>query len=211
MRDYSKGKIYTIKNKNDENLIYVGSSIEEYLSKRFQKHKSHKYCSLYMYINDSNNNTSWDDWYIELYEEYPCENKMQLCKRENEIIRQMATINKIGYRTEEMKKEKQKEYREKNKEIISIRDKKYQEKNREKILKQKAEYNETHKEHKNNYMKIRYQEKKEEIKLKTKEYAEKNRAYICEKIQCSCGCLISRKGMREHERTKKHLQIINQQ
>ena len=123
MRDYSKGKIYTIKNKNDENLIYVGSSIEEYLSKRFQKHKSHKHCSLYMYINDSNNNTSWDDWYIELYEEYPCENKMQLCKRENEIIRQMATINKIGYRTEEMKKEKQKEYREKNKEIISIRDK----------------------------------------------------------------------------------------
>ena len=60
-------------------------------------------------------------------------------------------------------------------------------------------------------MKIRYQEKKEEIKLKTKEYVEKNRAYIYEKIQCSCGCLISRKGIREHERTKKHLQIINQQ
>ncbi len=75
MRDYSKGKIYTIKNKNDENLIYVGSSIEEYLSKRFQKHKSHKCCSLYMYINEPNNNTTWDDWYNELYEEYRCENK----------------------------------------------------------------------------------------------------------------------------------------
>ena len=48
MRDYSKGKIYTIKNKHDENLIYVGSSIQEYLSKRFQKHKSHKNYSLYM-------------------------------------------------------------------------------------------------------------------------------------------------------------------
>ena len=33
MPDYSKGKIYTIRNKHDENLIYVGSTIEEYLSK----------------------------------------------------------------------------------------------------------------------------------------------------------------------------------
>ncbi len=40
MRDYSKGKIYTIRNKYDENLIYVGSSIEEYVSKRFQNIKS---------------------------------------------------------------------------------------------------------------------------------------------------------------------------
>ncbi len=60
MRDYSKGKIYTIRNKHDKNLIYVGSSIEKYLSKRFQKHKSHKNCSLYMFVNDPNNNTAWD-------------------------------------------------------------------------------------------------------------------------------------------------------
>ncbi len=48
-----------------------------------------------MYINEPKNNTTWDDWYIELYEEYPCENKLQLCKRENEIIRHIATINKL--------------------------------------------------------------------------------------------------------------------
>ena len=60
-------------------------------------------------------------------------------------------------------------------------------------------------------MKIRYQEKREEIIQKTKEYREKNKDYLLEKIKCSCGCLISRKGMREHERTKKHIQLIHQQ
>ncbi len=60
-------------------------------------------------------------------------------------------------------------------------------------------------------MKIRYQEKKEEIIQKTKEYSERNKEYLLEKIECSCGCLISRKGMREHERTKKHIQLVNQQ
>ena len=149
MRDYSKGKIYTIRNKHDENLIYVGSTIEEYLSKRFQKHKSHTSCSLYMFINDPNNNTTWDNWYIELYEEHPCENKLQLCKKENEIIRQIATINKIGYRTAEIKQQKDKEYREKNKEKIASRHKIYSEQNRKKILEMKAKYNEAHKEYKN--------------------------------------------------------------
>jgi hypothetical protein len=66
MRDYSKGKVYTIKNKYDEKLIHVGSSIEEYLSKRLQKHKSHENCSLYMFMYDPINNATWDDWYIEL-------------------------------------------------------------------------------------------------------------------------------------------------
>ena len=159
MPDYSKSKIYLIKNKNNDNLIYVGSTTEHYLSTRFNKHRAQQGCSLYQYINNPDNESCWNDWYIELYEEFKCENKLQLCKKENEIIRQLATINKIGYRTEEMKKEQEKEYREKNKERIAERDKRYCEKNREKILKQKAEYNERNREHKNEYMKQLYQKK----------------------------------------------------
>jgi hypothetical protein len=74
-----------------------------------------------MFVNDPTNNTTWDDWYIALYEEHPCENKLQLCEKENEIIRQIATINKIGYRTEEMKLQKDMEYREKNKEKLELK------------------------------------------------------------------------------------------
>lgn len=202
--DYSRGKIYLIRNQDNENLIYVGSTIEIYLSKRFQKHKSQKCCSLYQYINNPDNNTNWDKWYIELYEEFPCENKLELCKRENEIIREKATINKIGYRTEEMKKEKDKEYRESHKEEIKIRDKKYVENNREKILEKKAEYNENHKEEKKQYMKERYLEKKEEIKEKVKQYREKNN----EKINCDCGSCIFKYKLNDHLKTKKHIDYI---
>ena len=210
MSKYSTGKIYTVRCKTNESLIYIGSTIETRLSARFSKHKTQYSCSLYRFINDPENKTSWDDWYIELYEEYPCENKMQLVKRENEIIREIATVNKIGYRTEEMKREKNREYREQNKDKIKISNKRYVENNREKVLQKKQEYNELHKDHKTQYMKDRYQEKKEEIKQKAKEYAEKNKDYIREKVQCVCGCMISRKAMREHERTKNHLSLINQ-
>ncbi len=162
-----------------------------------------------MFINDPKNNTTWDDLYIELYEEHPCENKLQLCKKEKEIIRQIATINKIGFRTAEMKQQKDKEYREKNKEKIASRHKIYSEQNREKLLDMKAKYNEAHNEYKKNYMKERYQIKKEEIKCKVKEYVDENKDYIREKIKCSCGCLIGRKNIREHERTHKHIELKN--
>jgi len=216
MDKYSRGKIYLIRNKDNENLIYVGSTIEIYLSKRFQKHKSHKHCSLYQYINNPDNETNWSDWYIELYEEYPCENKLVLCKRENEVIRQLATINKIGYRTEEMKKEKDKEWRENNKEIIAQKAKEYVKNNREKVLKKKAEYNENHKEYKNNYMRERYKEKRDELLEKAKQYIENNREKVLEKkreygkqkFNCECGSCIRIDNKKDHLKTKKHIDYI---
>ena len=57
--------------------------------------------------------TNIEDWYIELYEEFSCENKEQLNKREGQIIREIGTLNKrIEGRTP-------KEYRDSNKELIS--------------------------------------------------------------------------------------------
>jgi hypothetical protein len=201
---YSRGKIYLIRNKNDDNLIYVGSTIEEYLSKRFCKHKSQNNCSLYMYINNPDNNTTWSDWYIELYENYPCNSKMELVKKENEIIREKATINKIGYLTDEDYKKKYKEYIEKNKEKIKEKDRVYQQRNREHILKKKAEYNEIHREEKNKYMKERYILKKEELLLKEKERRNKNN----EKINCGCGSCIVKYKLADHIKTKKHILYI---
>jgi len=151
MRDYSKGKIYTIRNIINENHIYVGSTVEEYLSKRFQKHKTQKHCSLYKFINESSNNTVWNDWYIELYEEYPCANRLQHCKRENEIIREIATINKNGFATYESTLQKRKEWNEKNKEILKEKNIAYRKANRETLLQKKREYNEQNRELKNSW------------------------------------------------------------
>ena len=91
---YKRGMIYTIRNIKDETMIYVGSTINN-LSKRFNSHKAGCKCgksaiNLYSHIE----NNDWDDWYIELYEAHPCNNKKELNRREGEVIREIGTINK---------------------------------------------------------------------------------------------------------------------
>ena len=123
---YKRGVIYTIRNINDDTLIYIGSTTNN-LSKRFYNHKkdckSGKSCSLYNYINDDD----WTDWYIELYENYPCNNKKELERREGQVIREIGTINKnIAGRI-------RKEYREDNYDILKEKKKIYRIENIEKI------------------------------------------------------------------------------
>jgi hypothetical protein len=80
---YLRGKIYTIKNINDDR-VYVGSTTES-LKTRFSKHKHDcknypQRTSLYKHIND------WNDWQMTLYENYSCLNKRDLERRESEVI-----------------------------------------------------------------------------------------------------------------------------
>ena len=132
MPDYSKGQIYTIRCYDDKSLIYVGSTIQP-LSKRFNHHKKDNNCSLYQYIN-KNYNGIWNNWYIELYEEFKCDNKEQLNKREGEIQREIATINKrIEGRTK-------KEYYLENVDKIKENIKEYYLENADKIKENKKEY-----------------------------------------------------------------------
>ena len=132
MPDYSSGKIYTIRCKTDDTKIYVGSTIQP-LSVRFAGHKGHSKKNYRWYKNIDD----WNDWYIELYENYPCNNREELNKREGEIIRLMGNLNKyIPGRTNkerykaydderknkperiQQKKEISKIYREENRDII---------------------------------------------------------------------------------------------
>jgi hypothetical protein len=118
---YKKGKIYTIRCKTNPEHVYVGSTIQS-LRCRFTHHKQCYKCSLYKIINEEFDG-NWDNWYIELYENFSCENKEELFKREKEIIREIATINKNGFKTEEIIKQENlaywKSYRQKNNEKIS--------------------------------------------------------------------------------------------
>ena len=83
---YTRGKIYTIQNRFDGSKIYVGSTIET-LGQRYSKHKhdcryyTHR-VSLYKHIN----NNDWNDWEMSLFQDYPCNNKRELEKKEYEII-----------------------------------------------------------------------------------------------------------------------------
>jgi hypothetical protein len=91
---FKNGKIYTIRNRNDETLIYVGSTVQP-LYKRLSQHKitskNQKYENMLLYKNI--NETDINDWYIELYEDFPCERKEQLMQREGQIIREIGTLN----------------------------------------------------------------------------------------------------------------------
>ncbi len=86
MTKYNTGKIYTIRYKLDNNLVYVGSTVQDLCGRM----KSHRYdcrnerCKnmlLYKTIKEKSDDC-WDNWYIELYEDFPCERREQLLKPE---------------------------------------------------------------------------------------------------------------------------------
>ena len=115
---YNNGKIYTIRCTDNNNLIYVGSTIQP-LYKRWYEHKQlynkeGKQYNKLLYIKMRE--LGFDKFYIELYENINCENIEQLHKKEGEIIRQIATLNKnIAYneKTREARNIKEKQWNEK--------------------------------------------------------------------------------------------------
>ena len=166
MPDYKNGKIYKLWSlqSEDDCEIYYGSTCDE-LRKRKNKHKSNKDCSSKILFE------KYDDVRIEIIEDYPCDSKAELNKREGYHIRENKCLNKrISGRTE---KEYKKEYYENNKEQLTEYHKEWREKNKEK----QREYQEKNKE------KIaEYQEKnKEKIKEKAREWYIKNKEKINEK------------------------------
>ena len=150
MPDYTKGKIYTIRCRTDDTLIYVGSTIQP-LSVRFGGHKKASRrinCQNMLIYKTINHN--WDDWYIEIYEENSCENKEQLGKREGEVIRLMGTLNsRIEGRTKrEYYKDNTNKIAEQMTQLYKAnKDKKleyqktYYENNKDKILEYQKQYN----------------------------------------------------------------------
>ena len=100
MPDYLQGKIYTIRCKSDNSLIYVGSTTQS-LSMRMAGHRKEIYNEnrkhytkkLYQIIREMDN---LNEWYIELYENFPCNNKEELLKKEGEIIKELGTLNYIS-------------------------------------------------------------------------------------------------------------------
>ena len=129
--DYKNGKIYAIRSYQTED-IYIGSTTQT-LTKRLSKHKA----SFKMWKNDTHHYTSsydiikYGDAYIELIELFPCNSKMELGRREGELIRSMDCVNKrIEGRTKQ-------EYYQDNKEYHKKWVGEYYENNKEKI----KEYN----------------------------------------------------------------------
>jgi hypothetical protein len=100
---YKTGKIYTIRSKNDDNVIYAGSAVQQ-LHKRWYEHKqtanNEKGKGYNRFLYPKIRETDFNDWYSELYEDFPAERpfpaerKEQLNTREGENFREIGPLNK---------------------------------------------------------------------------------------------------------------------
>ena len=97
MSDYKQGKIYKIVDLTTENNIYIGSTCQT-LEKRLSGHvNDFKY---YTMNNNNNYITSYEvlkngNYEILLIENYPCDSKYELFKRERYFIETMNCVNQI--------------------------------------------------------------------------------------------------------------------
>ncbi len=169
---YNNGKIYKLWC-IESDLIYIGSTCNP-LYKRFYQHKKLMDCSSKKLFELSNNVK------IELIEEYPCNNKMELNRKEGEHIRLNKEKCLNSYIAGRTKKESQDDNYQKNKEKILLRQKEYREVNKKKMNIRERELYEVNKEKINLRKKELYEANKEKIHLRQKEYREKNKEKIKE-------------------------------
>lgn len=123
--DYQNGKIYKIKHIDESGMEYIGSTTQS-LKHRLMKHKMqsrYDECLKYNWINYF----GWNNFVIELIEDYPCNNKLELIQREQYWFEMLKPILNdkyaFGANTERYKQsriknkieEYQKNYRKKHK------------------------------------------------------------------------------------------------
>jgi hypothetical protein len=105
MPDYQKGKIYKLWSpQGTDEEVYYGSTCNDLRYRKYgHKNKTHNCSSKILF-------EKYDDVRIELIEDYPCNNRAELNKKEGEYIRENKCLNKaIAGRT---MKEYLKVYRE---------------------------------------------------------------------------------------------------
>ena len=152
---YNNGKIYSIRSPHTE-YIYIGSTIQP-LSKRFSGHKGAyssfikkgvaQYCKCFDILK-------LGDAYIELIENFSCDTKEHLLKKEGEIIRRYKDIciNKV---------------------INGRTLKQYREEHKDRIIEFRKKYRDEHKDELNNYSRQYYNDNKDILKQKQKDKQKK--------------------------------------
>ena len=192
---YKTGKIYRII--CIDGHYYIGSTTQT-LPRRLNHHKQlskKDKTNFYNHINQ----IGWENASIELLEDYPCNTKKELSKREDEYITQerdnilCLNINR-AYLSPTERKEQVKEYYEAHKSDILVKLTHYRKDHHEEILKKKEVYRKNHRKElcekqkeyaKRNQDKVKETRKKtyEANKEKCAEYASQYRKLNQEKIQ----------------------------
>jgi len=191
---------------------------------------------VYQCIRD---NGGWDNWAMIEVERYCASDKKDLHARERFWLEELgATLNKnvpnrsisewyqinkekkAEYNAEYRQKNKVKiaeykyEYYQKNKEKIAEKQSEYHQNNKEKIAEYGAEYRQKNKEKITEKQAKKYQKNKEKIAEYSAKIYKKNKEKIAEKnaekVECECGCVISKGNLLRHSKSAKHKRLIEQ-
>lgn len=193
-KSFKNGKIYVIRNSVDDKK-YVGSTCKRYESQRYQKHIS----SYKMFLNGYKKKMSRllyehmqkigvEHFFIELIENYPCDNLDELRRREGywqRLLKSELNIYMAGRTHKEHYKEYKDEYKQRQKE--------YSEKNKDKIVQHKKEYYVNNKDNIVEKSKKRYTEKKEDL----------NQPFMCE-----CGLKFTASHYERHCKSTYHQKYL---
>jgi len=167
MVNYQLGKIYKIVCRITGE-VYVGSTCEKTLARRLVAHRSA--CNRYIENQEGSKFSSFQiiqrgDYYIELLENYPCNNSDELRKKEREWYDKTDCINQCRpYLFKEEMRVERLIYDEINKERIREKQKQYVEENKERI---------------NEYKRLNYHKNKKEP---TEEELEAKRLRMLERV-----------------------------
>jgi len=230
--DYSKTTIYKIQHRDNDELLYVGSTTD--FTRRKAQHKtacnntnSKSYnIKLYKMMRD---NGGFDCFNIIVIKDFPCNTKQEVLIEEDRLIREMkAKLNTIKafttpeYRQEQRKKinelyrkqhrdeiaEQQKQCYQRNKDKRIEQQKQYYENHKDEIAEYKKQYNELNKDKIAEQHKQNYERNKDKRIEQVKQYCEKNKEQIEErrkqKITCECGYIIRKDSLARHLKTKTH-------
>ena len=174
MPNYQEGKIYKVFT-SINNDLYIGNTTQT-LSYIMKEHRADCKIRPHLPLYKAMVEYAKAYFYIELLEKHPCNDKLELDRKEGEYIRSLNPVM-----NQMIPGRGPKERYVDNKE----RFKQYYQDNEENIKEQ---------------MKENYQDNKEKIKERMREHAKRTK----EMVTCECGCELTKRGLKQHIATKKH-------
>lgn len=198
---YKRGKIYKIVD-NTDMRVYIGSTTQT-LTKRLITHrvsyKAFKQGNKKRYYS-SHEVMKNGDYTMTLIENYPCNSREELSKRERYFIENTDNVVNIrkSYSSEEETREKAK--------IYGIN---YRKENNESLREYAKKYIEENKEYYKNKNKKYYQDNKDKIiEINKKRYIE-SKENLLQKNTCICGAVVCNSFLKNHKKTIKHIVFEN--
>lgn len=177
---YQRGKVYAIICRKTDRR-YIGSTCEPTIAKRLAKHVSDfknwkegksRYVMSYDIIKDG-------DYHIVLLELYPCNSRDELRMCEQKHIDACECLNKQkAFRSEEEKKEYNKQFYKQHKEELAEKMKEYREKHKEELIEKAKIFRKENKEKLAEIQKIKYEKNKKQYTEKMKEYRKTHKEQI---------------------------------